>query len=146
MGMNPFRNGSPAKSDGAHALALSGDEMWECAAEVVDALVESGMGLGEVLRDYATQTAMQMRACENLWRQRNLYRGNPEAEIKLAAVISSVQMVLDSTPAAMLRNRATMLGDKNKISREEVMELAEVFRRNPDTQHYLPYKASEMLV
>lgn len=106
---------------------------FERALHVMNVLADSGLGLGEVLRDYAEQTSQQMselmQACARL------SQGHADAQtiatLRTAHfIVGSAATVLDMTPAAMLRNRADMVGTREKISREEITRICRAFRED----------------
>lgn len=107
------------------------------AMHVMESLAGSGVGLGEVLRDYAEQTCAQM---SDLYEAAGRFaKGMADADDietlrSSHAVLTSAATVLDMTPAAMARNSAQALGLKEKISREEIVRITRAFRQAPEMQ------------
>jgi plasmid maintenance system antidote protein VapI len=102
---------------------------------VMEILASNGQGLGEVLRDYAQQTHIQMNELFHSVNQ--LVKGaadTDDLEILKDAhfVLSSAATVLDMTPAAMLRNRAEIVGAREKIAHEEIVRITRSFRQAPE--------------
>lgn len=116
------------------------DAAFDRARHVMEILASNGLGLGEVLRDYAEQTASQMQelmqAAEHL-RADHVDAHNVAVLQSTYTVLSSAATVLDMTPAAMQRNRADVVGDKEKVSREEIVRIARAFRHAPEVQTLL---------
>lgn len=120
------------------------------AMHIMESLAGSGVGLGEVLRDYAEQTLTQM---SDLYEAAGRFtKGMADAEdietLKAAyVVLSSAATVLDMTPAAMQRNNAQALGLKEKVSREEIVRIARAFKQAPEVQGLLQSEdaAAQML-
>lgn len=107
------------------------------AMHVMESLAGSGVGLGEVLRDYAEQTLSQMSELYDA--AGRFAKGMADADdietLKTShAVLSSAATVLDMTPAAMARNNAQALGAKEKTSREEIVRIARAYKQAPEVQ------------
>lgn len=110
---------------------------YDRAMHVMEQLAGSGVGLGEVLRDYAEQTLAQM---SELYDAAGRFgKGMADADDietlrSSHAVLTSAATVLDMTPAAMARNSAQALGLKEKTSREEIVRITRAYRQAPEVQ------------
>jgi hypothetical protein len=108
---------------------------FDSALQVMELLSTCGVGLGEVICDYARQTHDQM--CDLLSASENLLRGEIDEETvthlnAAYAVLGSAATVLEMTPAAMLRNHTEVVGAGSKISREEIVRITRAFKQAPE--------------
>lgn len=121
--------------------------LFQRTLDVMQILASNGLGLGEVLRDYAEQTAAQMtelaEACQAL--QQGALDARGLQVLKHAHfILTSAATVLEMTPAAMARNKAEMVGGREKISREEIVRVARQFREAPEIHGLMESEASSI--
>ena len=94
------------------------------AEHVLELVAHSSVGLGEVLQDYANQTSRQLhsfiRAGQNVASGYGL-KGDAEALGDVHFLLKTVRSVLEKTPAAMQRNKAETLCEKENIGRTEII-------------------------
>jgi hypothetical protein len=102
------------------------------AAHALEVVAHSSVGLGEVLQDYANQSWSQL--CEVIRAAQNGACGvatPDDIEIlqNVHLIIKSAKTVLESTPAAMQRNKAESIG---KLSRADLVEITHAFVHSSD--------------
>jgi len=120
------------------------------AAHVLQIVAHSSVGLGEVLQDYAHQAWGQLH--DVIRAARNAASGQHTGEDidilqNTHMAMKSVKTVLEMTPAAMLRNKADSIGDKEKLSRSQISEVTFAFMHSPDVERLLASEDSgRMLV
>lgn len=144
MGVHSSANKSlPESSFISSMLAPNG--VCSRASAALRVIAADGIGLGEVLRDYAQQGGRQLvallEACGKL-AEAEVDAGTAETLKNAHYVLSTVATVLEMTPSAMLRNKADTLGDQDKWAREDVVRLARAFRFAPELQELLASEES----
>lgn len=114
-----------------HYIAKNDDVLWGRAQEIIAAVADEGVGLGEVLQDYAVQTRQQVTQWLQAEERARAGEGEEEAAIaaKVPSILRSVTLVLDMTAPAMQRNRADVIGEG--ISPQEVAQVAREFKALP---------------
>jgi hypothetical protein len=104
-------------------------------AQVLELIAHSSIGLGEVLQDYAGQSAFQLRemigAAQNVCGG-NMLPGDWDTLRNMQMILKSAKTVLDMTPSAMSRNKADVIGEKEKVTRSEVLQITDEFANAPD--------------
>lgn len=89
------------------------------AAEALEMIAHNGVGLGEVLQDYACQTGAQLR---------RILAGETD---DLPQVLRSARSVLEMTPSAMRRNKAETLGEKERLTAADIGGITQEFLQSP---------------
>jgi hypothetical protein len=103
---------------------------------VLEVVSSNRTGLGEVMQDYAKQAHHQLR--DILAAGRNLIHAK-QSEADMATlhnaknVIRTIDKFLELTPAAMQRNNAKAIGDKEKISKTDIERLYKSFANARET-------------
>lgn len=117
------------------------------AAQVLELVAHSGVGLGEVLQDYAHQAAGQVKSVMHAGRNLEAGIGPEDAEAveNIPLVLKAVKSVLEMTPGAMQRNKAESLGEKEKLSRAAVAALMHDFVHSFDVARLLAENAGQLL-
>jgi len=109
-------------------------------AHVLELVAHSSVGLGEVLQDFAHQAWGQLR---NVIRaaQNNAHAENTPDDMEVLhnihLILKTAKNVLDQTPVAMLRNKAETIGEKEKLSRADIAQVAHAFMDSPDIARLL---------
>jgi hypothetical protein len=110
-------------------------------AHVLDLIARSSVGLGEVLQDYARQACSQLHdflgAADRIAHSAPSQPDDREALQNVHFTLKAIQAVLQRMPAAMLRNKAESIGDKERLSRADIAELTDAFLRSPDVARLL---------
>jgi len=105
-------------------------------AHVLELVARSSVGLGEVLQDYARQTSTQLQ--EFLQAADRVAKGLPsrpddqQALQNAHLILKAAKAVLQMMPAAMLRNKAQTIGEKEKLSHADITEVLDDFLHSPD--------------
>lgn len=105
------------------------------AAHMLEFISVHSVGLGEVLQDYAAQGHSQL--CDLIRAASNVTQGagheeDKETLVQVHFILKNVKAVLEMTPAAMTRNKALILGEKEKISRADIAEMCHAFTHSAD--------------
>jgi hypothetical protein len=106
------------------------------ATSLLSLIARSGTGLGEVLRDYASQTSRELLQLNECLSGEN---DNPEFLARAPEILRAAATVMGMTPAAMRRNHATAIGDD--ISADEVADIAQSFALDPEIIRLLAAEA-----
>lgn len=105
-------------------------------AHVLELIACSSVGLGEVLQDYSRQARAQLH--NFLAAAVRVSLGAPpladdrEALQGVHYMLKAAKAVLQMTPAAMQRNMAETLGEKEKLSRAAITEILDDYLNSPD--------------
>lgn len=105
--------------------------------EMFRVLKREGLGLGEVLRDYASQVVNQME--EVLKISCNTSHSNEKNQVSasIPSVLSNAETILKMIPAAMTRNGTKSFGATKSYALEDVEALYREFKDSPEIQHLL---------
>jgi len=119
------------------------------AAHVLELVAHSSVGLGEVLQDFAHQAWGQLheviRAAKN---GANGMLTGEDIEIlyNVHMIVKSAKTILERTPAAMQQNKAETLGEKEKLTRADIVQVADAFANSPDIARLLASEDSGHLL
>lgn len=109
-------------------------------AGLLERISRQGVGIGEVLQDYARQSSGQLQSA--IAAAKHILDGKAAPDEienlrKLPQVVKTVGTVLEMTPAAMLRNKADCIGEKDKIMRSDIVQACKHFAQSPEVLHIL---------
>lgn len=120
---------------------LSGENnIFAKVLSVLAAVVDSRVGIGEVIRDYAVQTGDQVRSLAKA--QESLHTGkasDKDREIlqQASEVIIRLEKLLQLIPEAMRRNNTDTIGTRQRVSVRQIEKLAGDFARSPEAHYFL---------
>jgi|GEM_PF-1016445 len=118
------------------------------AARILELVSDNGLGIGEVLQDFSTQTSRQLYCVISAAKHLN-EDSQSEEDIEILKnsrqIVKNAKRVLELTPIAMLRNNTKSVGKKEKLCGKDIDQFAKVFAASPEVVLLTTYESEDFI-